>query len=175
MTDDPDLFDDDFVSARQRQYSSADEILETLEAESADTKKTRHAKHTRKPRKSGPEAQASKRIRTHLEKHYGARVLRTNAGFVRDEAGNTIQLGEAGQSDLHAIIPIQIDSVVFGVFAAIEVKAGSNTPTDRQTSYLESIERRGGIAVVAYSVLDIDTAVAAYRSRLVKMLSGLKA
>lgn len=173
MTDDnDDLFADDYVSARKQKFSSADELLSMLEAESADTKATRHAKHTRKPRNKGPEALAQDRLRKHLETTYGARVLRTNAGFIKDEHDNTIHLGEAGQSDLHAIIPIIVNGFVFGIFAAFEVKAGANTATPLQEKYIANIKRRGGIAVVIKTVIDIDDAIAAKQAELLAFIKA---
>lgn len=174
MTDNDDLFADDYVSARRQTYASADEILSELVEEDADKKAKRHQKHTRKEKNEKPETIASKRLKKYLEDRYGARVLRTNAGFIRDEAGNAIQLGEAGQADLHALIPLEVGGFVFGVFAAIEVKVGSNDATPLQSKYLASIEARGGLAFVARTVLDIDAAVAQHREKLVKMLRAVR-
>lgn len=161
-----DLFSDDYIGIRRKRYESADQILEELVAEDSDKKAARHAKHTRKPRKEGPEAKAQARLRVYLEKEYKARVLRTNAGFIRDEHGNTIQLGDPGQSDLHAIIPFMINGHIIGIFAAFEVKAGNNTATDTQETYLANIAKRGGIAAVIRTVIDVDEAIAAKRAEL---------
>jgi hypothetical protein len=44
---------------------------------------------------------------------------------------------------------------VDGKFVAIECKIGRNKPTDLQNAYLEEIRKRGGIAIVAYSLDDV--------------------
>jgi len=173
MSDPDDLFADDYVSARDRRRETLEEIEERLANEDAETTRKRHAKHTRKPRHEGPEAKVQKRIRDHLEKHYRARVLRTNAGFVPSTEGSIIYLGDPGQSDLHAIIPLTIYDVLIGVFMAIECKAGSNKATEAQLTYLEHIKRRGGIGVVAYDVLDIDEAISAKKVELLKQFTGV--
>ena len=42
-----------------------------------------------------------------------------------------------------------------GRFIAVEVKVGKNTPTDQQKEFLHEIERRGGHAIVAYTLEDV--------------------
>ena len=42
-----------------------------------------------------------------------------------------------------------------GKFLAVECKIKPNKPTELQEQYLEEIRRRGGIALVAYSLDDI--------------------
>jgi len=171
MSDPNDLFADDYVPARNRRRETIEEIEERLANEDAETTRIRHAKHTRKPRNEGPEAKVKKRIRDHLEKHYRARVLRTNAGSIRTIEGNEVFLGDPGQSDLHALVPIWIDNFVFGIFMAIECKAGSNTATDLQREYLQNVTIRGGIGVVAYDVLDVDAAIASKVAELQQFVS----
>src|SRR4026209_1371575 len=155
IANDDELFADDYKPER-----TIDQIMDVLFNESYETVRKRHAKHTRKPRSEGPEAKALNRIRAHLEKHCHARVLRTNAGYVKDQEGNVINLGEPGRSALHALIPIVINDFTFGIFMAIECKAGANKETPLQRKYLDNVKVKGGIAVVAYDVLDVDTAIA---------------
>jgi hypothetical protein len=83
-------------------------------------------------------------------------------------------LGDPGQSDLHAIIPLVVNGFVFGIFAAFEVKAGANTATPLQEKYIANIKRRGGIAAVIKTVIDIDDAIAAKRTELVAALENAK-
>ena len=146
-----DLFSEEYAPIRKRIFSSIEEI-ETHAANNTNWR-------TRKKASQKPEAKVKAKIRAHLEKVYKAKVLRTNAGSITDQFGNTIYLGETGQSDLQAIIPIEIDGFTFGIFAAIEVKAGSNKATDHQTRYLKQVTDRGGIGVVASSTEHIDEAV----------------
>ena len=42
-----------------------------------------------------------------------------------------------------------------GRFLAIECKIAPNKPTDLQEAYLEEVRKRGGIALVAYSLDDV--------------------
>lgn len=42
-----------------------------------------------------------------------------------------------------------------GRFLAVECKVGTNMTTDLQNAYLEDIKKRGGIAIVAYSLDDV--------------------
>jgi len=158
MNDPDDLFADDYVP--KREHATIDQIMDRLFNEDSETTRKRHAKHTRKPRKEGPEAKVQKRIREHLEKHYRARVLRTNAGFIPNQDGNIVYLGDPGQSDLHALVPIIIDGFAFGIFMAIECKANANKETELQRKYLDNVTVHGGIGVVASDVLDVDAAIA---------------
>lgn len=43
-----------------------------------------------------------------------------------------------------------------GRFVAIEVKRPGNKPTLDQESFLQTVERSGGLAIVAYSVDDVE-------------------
>lgn len=79
-------------------------------------------------------------------------VQRTNSGSVRfkDSSGrsNFIKLAHAGTSDITGCTPD-------GKFIAIECKIGRNKPTALQEAYLEEIKKRGGIAIIAYSLDDV--------------------
>lgn len=155
LEDDEDIFSDDYKSRRNRMFDSIEEIEQSL----IKNRKERWQKNTRKKTPEKPEAKVKAKIRKHLEKVYRAKVLRTNAGSIIDQQGNTIYLGETGQSDLQAIIPISIDGFTFGMFMAIETKAGNNTATDSQKKYLKQVVDRGGIGVIAWSTEDIDKAI----------------
>jgi hypothetical protein len=82
----------------------------------------------------------------------GCFVQRTNSGALRfkDSSGrsNFIKLAYAGTAD---ITGCSRD----GKFIAIEAKIKPNKPTALQEAYLEEVRKRGGIAVVAYSLDDV--------------------
>lgn len=61
---------------------------------------------------------------------------------------NFIKLAHAGTADITGCSSA-------GRFIAIECKIGKNKPTDLQNAYLEEVRKRGGIAVVAYSLDDV--------------------
>lgn len=46
-----------------------------------------------------------------------------------------------------------------GRFIAVECKIKPNKPTELQEAYLEAIRRRGGIAIVAYDLTDVEATV----------------
>lgn len=175
MSDDSDLFDDNFVSKRKRKYNDIDEIEEAVSDNTDDKQSDRWRKNTRKkaaPKK--PEAKVKDRIEKHLRERYGARVIRTNAGWIKTPEGDTIFVGETGRADLHACIPIKIGTFTLGLFMAIECKAGTNTATDTQEKYLTSIAERGGIVVVANNVLAVDEAIAAKAAEILRWLRQIK-
>lgn len=102
------------------------------------------------------ETQLVKQIIDYLN-YRGHFVQRTNSGSLRfhDANGrsNFIKLAHAGTADITGCSRN-------GKFLAIECKIGKNKTTDLQNAYLEEIRKRGGIAVVAYSlddVYDLDT------------------
>jgi len=177
MIDPDDIFSDDYLAQRRKRYESADQILDELRAQDPEKHAKRYRAHTRKKTEKGPEHYVKERCRLYLEQQLGARVLRTNAGSMLDQEGRTIYLGDAGQADLHAVVPIRLDELgiafTFGIFFAIECKAANNAPTEKQQNYLASIKARGGVAIVAYSPLDIDAAVTALRAEMLAALAGL--
>lgn len=97
---------------------------------------------------------------THLVKqivnylnYRGHLVQRTNSGAIRfnDHAGKNhfLRLASAGTSDITGCSKD-------GKFIAIECKIRPNKPTPLQEAYLEEIRKRGGIAVVAYDLSDVE-------------------
>jgi len=44
-----------------------------------------------------------------------------------------------------------------GRFIAVEAKIKPNKPTPLQEAYLEEVRKRGGIAIVAYDLSDVET------------------
>ena len=90
-------------------------------------------------------------LRLEICKQYpGSIVLRINvaAGVIGE--GRWMRTAPAGTSDLLACI------APYGAFCAIEVKAGRDKVSDQQERFLSSIERAGGISVIAR---DIDGAM----------------
>jgi hypothetical protein len=79
-----------------------------------------------------------------------------NSGLVRNTYKNKSgqikerawRAGVKGGSD---ILGIAKD----GRFIAIECKVGTNKPTDLQEYFLDEIKRRGGYAIVAYTLDDV--------------------
>lgn len=59
-----------------------------------------------------------------------------------------IQFGHKGISD---ILGVTKD----GRFLAVECKVGSNKPTQFQADFLEEVKSHGGIAILAYSLDDV--------------------
>lgn len=84
-----------------------------------------------------------------LSGHY---VQRTNSGAIRlqNPIGHQrfIKLAKAGTADVTGCSKD-------GRFIAVEAKIKPNKPTDLQLAYLNEIERRGGIAFVAYDLDDV--------------------
>lgn len=79
-------------------------------------------------------------------------VQRINSGAIRinNPNGNNrfIKLAHAGTADITGCSKD-------GRFLAVECKIGKNKPTDLQNAYLEEVKKRGGIAIVAYSLDDV--------------------
>jgi len=85
---------------------------------------------------------------------------RVNAGAVAGEytnkAGNTKKRfirfnGMPGVSD---IIGIHIS----GKFVAIELKVGTNKPTQKQQDFIDMINYNGGIGIIAWSLEEVQSA-----------------
>ncbi len=178
-----DLFADDYIPLRSRSGRSADQILE--DAKASRNREDLWRKNTRKKTPEKPEAKVLKKVKDHLVKVYKAKVIRTNAGSITDAQGHTIYLGETGQSDLHAIIPITIDGYTLGIAAVFEAKADNNERqmryqktylgliegkpvglsdkekrhlTDQQT-YINYVIKRGGIGAFVWSTEDVDRVI----------------
>lgn len=179
MTDniDPidDLFSDAYIGGRNKRYANIEAIENELANESADKKATRHAKHTRAPRAEGPETKVKAAVKKHLETVWRARVLRTNAGRIRTAEGHDVFLGDTGQADIHALVPYALGGFTFGLFLAVETKAGTNVATTDQLTYLDNIRKRGGIGVVAYNIVDVDDAIGAHIMKLIDWAESITA
>jgi hypothetical protein len=106
------------------------------------------ARNHDKPRRTGktPEAKVTKAIDDYLT-WLGCIAIRTNAGAWKDENGHTITGAKAGTSDKTLCLP-------GGLFAALEIKAGTNTLSDAQKAYKARVEALGGIFIEAHSVAE---------------------
>lgn len=84
----------------------------------------------------------------------GARLWRNNCGMLQDKEGRWVRYGvcNPGGSDLlgfspHLVVPSDIGRTL-AIFTAIEAKTGRLRPTHEQQSFLDAVERAGGIARV---------------------------
>lgn len=84
----------------------------------------------------------------YLLKLKGHFVWRQNTGSMYSKDNRFIRFGFKGVSD---ILGISND----GKFIAIECKIKPNKPTQFQLDFLDEIRQRDGIAIVAYSIDDI--------------------
>lgn len=80
-------------------------------------------------------------------------MQRTNSGRIKvpgkDGRTRLIRMAQAGTADITGCTKD-------GRFLAVECKIKPNKPTELQEAYLEEIRRRNGIAVVAYSLEDVE-------------------
>lgn len=83
----------------------------------------------------------------------GCFVWRQNAGGMKATyKGRDRFIRFSHQEGISDIIGIAPD----GRFIAVELKVGKNKPTDAQATFLAEVKARGGIAIVAYSVEELD-------------------
>lgn len=60
-----------------------------------------------------------------------------------------VKFGFAGLSDILCVLP-------GGRFLVVETKRLDNVATESQKAFMADVERRGGIAILAYSLDDVD-------------------
>ena len=88
------------------------------------------------------------------------RLLRNNAGMLKNQAGNIVRfgVGGVGGSDLLGWRTITITPDMVGqsvaVFAAIEVKTPQGRVTPEQQNFIDRVAHFGGLAGVARSTED---------------------
>jgi penicillin-binding protein-related factor A (putative recombinase) len=77
--------------------------------------------------------------------YQGAYCWRVNSGAIRDQKGYMVKMAKAGTSDILGIYK--------GRFLALEVKKPETRKnvTEKQTEFLETIKKNGGIAAVVTS------------------------
>jgi len=84
----------------------------------------------------------------------GARLFRNNVGTLQTAEGRYVQygIGGVGGADIVGWTPVTITPEHVGrtlaIFTAIEAKTGRLKPTHEQESFLQAVERAGGIARV---------------------------
>lgn len=99
------------------------------------------------------ETQLVRQVKEYLN-YRGHLVDRTNSGVMRAEYKgrvNVVRLAKAGTADITGCSKKEMG----GKFLAIECKIKPNKPTQLQEDYLNEIRKRGGIALVAYSLEDV--------------------
>jgi len=83
----------------------------------------------------------------------GIKCWRANRGAARypgkDGKTRFVQYGINGQADITGILND-------GRRLEIEVKVGNKQPSDAQREFLQMIQQRGGLAIVAWSMSDVD-------------------
>ena len=109
---------------------------------------------------SNPETDLQQRIRLALGTLAELRIFRNQVGSLPDpKTGRPVQFGLArGSADLIGWRTVTITPDMVGtqlaVFTSIEVKTPTGRLTPQQRSWLEAVDRAGGIAGVARSVAD---------------------
>lgn len=85
-------------------------------------------------------------------KSKGIMAWRVNSGAWK--VGNRfIKFGEKGSSDIHGIYKSRCGH---GHFLAVECKSGKNRLTDHQAEWLRRVENQGGLALVVWSVAELE-------------------
>lgn len=101
-------------------------------------------------KRGNPEMQLVNEILDYLKKRGDIYAWRMNAGKVKTDRGAWFEGAPAGTSD---IVGIHLGS---GRMVAIEVKVGTNQPTELQMQFLDMVDRAGGIAFPAWSVEQVE-------------------
>lgn len=131
------------------------ESLTDIQAAAIASHKAMYHKPTAKKRTGKtPEAKVSAAIDRYLTR-IGALALRTSAGLAEIE-GRKIQIGQKGTSDRTVCLPSVNGAPA--AFCAIEIKATTGL-TPAQQQYLNRVRTLGGLAIVAYSVADLRSAL----------------
>lgn len=176
LDDGPDLFDDDFISARRgagREAKLPKALADLDEDEIAQLdNKHRAIRNRSKSTRRKPENKQQNSIRDHLFKHYGAVTTRVNSGEWIDEEGHTIRGAEAGTSDVLACVPIRIGALTLGIYFAFEVKSLENRSqgTDKQQHFIARVKANGGYGAIVRTVFDVDQVIATKRQNLIDEL-----
>ena len=85
-------------------------------------------------------------------KFMGHYAWRTNTGAMTTKEGRFVRFGFKGVSDILGVLK-------GGSFIAIEAKIKPNKPTQFQLDFLDEINKRGGIGIVAYDLDDVVNAL----------------
>ena len=111
------------------------------------------------PPKPQAEAAISLAIRKWLAS-ISALPTRVNSGQVQ-MAGRWIQLADAGTSDMLVALSVRCGDTKLAVFLAIEVKKPGGKVSTKQQEFIEKVNRLGGIAFWADSVVSAKAQLAA--------------
>lgn len=72
----------------------------------------------------------------------GGRAWQRDVGLFYDRRGTPRRIGSPGEADVQGVLP-------GGRFVAVEVKTGTGRRTRQQVAYARTIERLGGLYVLA--------------------------
>jgi hypothetical protein len=136
-------------------------LLDRLQGRSNGPQQKRNAKPTRamgraqKPaQKPAQREQDLMNAIIDLLRLRGCVAIRINSGAipVESEKGGRrlIRLAPAGTADILCCVPPT------GRMMAVECKVGDNTASAAQTQFLADVRRAGGLAIVAYSIEDVE-------------------
>lgn len=118
-----------------------------------------------------PEKHNQDRIWRHLVQVYGAMPRRVNSGQWQTAEGDFVMGAKAGTSDLLVLVCYIINETVrIGVYCAIETKSMQGRASEAQERFIARVLALGGIACVARTPLDVDTAIDAHADKLSKTL-----
>ncbi|TGH19551.1 MAG: hypothetical protein ERJ68_08285, partial [Aphanocapsa feldmannii 277cI] len=96
------------------------------------------------------------------------RLWRNNTGGLIDRQGRLVRFGLCkGSSDLIGLRSVKVTTAMvgqhIGQFVAIEVKAPQGAIRPEQESYLQLVQRFGGVAAICRSVEDAEHSLAMAR------------
>lgn len=94
----------------------------------------------------------------------GGYAWRNQSGMLRGEhKGKTwvVHMGRVGLPDVMAVWPVRHGGALCGRLLAIECKRDGHKPTDAQRAAMDMLRARGALVVLAYSVEDVQRALAA--------------
>ena len=103
----------------------------------------------RTPKKKEKESDIQRSILDYLAWKGYLAVKFSSVGIYNKKTEAYIPQRQRGVSDILAVQPVT------GRFIAIECKTGSNAPSHEQAEFLENVKKKGGMAIVAYSLGDV--------------------
>ncbi|WP_461251287.1 VRR-NUC domain-containing protein [Treponema sp. R8-4-B8] len=98
-----------------------------------------------------PEGRIKADCLLYLERH-GFFVWNNPCGAVRIAPDRWLHFGRKGSSDIIGVLPD-------GRFLAVEIKAAHGRLSQEQSAFLEKVRSMGGVAVIARSIRELDTAL----------------
>ncbi len=131
---------------RTTDHEANDQLLALRELGKVQGKSTK--------KRANPEMVIVNEILDYLKRRGDIYAWRMNAGKVKTDKGHWFQGAPDGTAD---IIGLHLGT---GRMVAIEVKAGTNQPTELQMEFIEMVKRAGGVAFPAWSVDQVDQRLA---------------